>query len=371
MPDNMKTKDALIQYIRAALHNKSISVPADADVITLAQKHQVLLLLYMATQSPDLQNQFNLSVAQSVNQEYSMDELIQYFEQHGLYMIPVKGICTKKRYSDSVLRMMGDIDILCKPNQTKAIHLAMRSLGYENNVEGRKHDSYSRPPYVFVEIHRDLVDGDNEFYSYYRDIWKRCKPRTGYHCIYEMSLEDEYIFNFVHLTIHFKSGGIGLRFLVDIYVYENLNIDRDYLEKELDKLDLLIFYRNIRSLALYWFGTDEEKAHVVFTNTLQELGDYIFSGGLFGSRRNHVNLNAGQGKIASFFRTCFPGYASMRSMFPWLRPVLLPYAWVLRAVRVIRYRSGNVRAVLESSMSGDAKSGKKLMKFYESCGLKM
>lgn len=102
----------------------------------------------------------------------------------------------------------------------------MRTLGYENHVEGRKHDHYSMPPYVSLEVYRDLVDGDNEFYNYYRNIWIRCKPKSGFQYVYEMSLEDEYIFNFVHLVEHFKNGGIGLRFLVDVYVYECLDIDR-------------------------------------------------------------------------------------------------------------------------------------------------
>lgn len=371
MTENTKPTDVIIEHIRAALHGESISLPIDTEVIALAKRHQVQTILYMATKSPDLQKQFNVAVVQSLTQEHAMDELIRHFEEHELYVMPVKGICTKKRYSDSILRTMGDIDILCKSDQAKEIRLAMQSLGYENHEEGRKHDSYAMPPYVSVEVHRDLLDGDNEFYNYYSNIWERCKPRSGFRYVYEMSLEDEYIFNFVHLVEHFKAGGIGLRFLVDVYVYECLAIDRDYIAAELEKLKLTKFYHNISKLALYWFGTDKERNGIEFTPILRELGDYILSGGIFGSRRNYADLKAGKGKIGSFFRACFPGYASMKSMFPWLKPVLLPYAWVLRAVRAVRYRSGNIKAVFDSSMRGDADSGKKLMEFYESCGLKL
>lgn len=370
MSDNMKPEYALIKCVRAALHDETISLPIDTDIVTLAKRHQVQTLLYMATQAKHLQKQFNVAIAQSITQECALDELIQYFEKHGLYVMPVKGICAKKRYSDSILRTMGDLDILCKPDQSKAIQLAMQSLGYENHVEGRKHDSYSIPPYVSVEVHRDLVDGDNEFYDYYRNVWERCKQRAGYNCVYEMSLEDEYIFNLVHLVEHFKNGGIGLRFLVDVYVYEHLDMDRGYISAELAKLDLIRFYHNVRSLTLYWFGTDEEKSYIEFTPVLQELGDYILSCGIFGSRENLADLKAVRGKIGSFLRICFPGYDSMKSMFPWLNPLLLPYAWGLRAVRVLKYRRKNLKIVWDSSMSGDAESGKKLMKFYESCGLK-
>lgn len=105
----MKPSNILIKYICAALHNESISLPIDMDVITLAKKHQVQTLLYTVTQAPSLQNQFNVAVMQSMTQECAMDELIRYFDEHGLYVMPVKGICTKKRYSDTILRTMGDI----------------------------------------------------------------------------------------------------------------------------------------------------------------------------------------------------------------------------------------------------------------------
>lgn len=183
--------------------------------------------------------------------------------------------------------------------------------------------------------------------------------------------EDEYIFNFIHLVEHFKGGGIGLRFLVDVYVYEHLGIDRDYIAAELEKLDLTQFFHNILSLALHWFGTDEEQNGIEFTPVLRKLGDSILSGGIFGSRQNLADLKAGRGKMGSFLHSCFPGYYSMQSMFLWMNPLLLPYAWGLRVVRVLKYRRKNLKVVWNSSISGDAESVKRLMRFYESCGLKL
>jgi hypothetical protein len=371
MNDAIKKADTLIAYICAVLHGENISLTITTEMITFAQKHKVQNFLYTESKEPNLKKRFSVSVAQVMAQEYATDELTCYFEKHGLYVMPVKGICTKKRYTNPVFRTMWDIDILCKLDQAKEVHLAMRSLGYKNHVEGRKHDSYFMPPYVSIEVHRDLVDGENVFFDYYRDIWKRCKPRSGCQYIYEMSLEDEYIFNLVHLVGHFRAGGIVLRFLIDVYVYECLDMDRDYIAAELENLDLTIFYHNIRSLALYWFGTEEQKKSIQFTSTMQELGEYILSVGLYGSGQNLANLKAAQGKMRSFLRSCFPGYDSMKSMFPWLNPLLLPYAWGLRAVRAMRYRRENIKTIWNSSMSGDVESGKKLLSFYESCGLKM
>lgn len=361
----------LIEIVRWALHGNHSKEMVTKDVVLLAQKHQVQNLVYAATEAQALKNVFMFSTAQSMSQQYSAEEMLRYFEAHQLYIMPVKGICTKNRYPDSVLRTMGDIDILTKVNQNQDVREAMNALGYTGFQEGRKHDHYLMPPDIVVEVHRDLVDGESEFYSYYRNIWNRCKPREGSRFIYEMSLEDEYIFNFLHLTGHFKSGGIGLRFLVDIYVYEQLSMDKIYVEKEFDKLGLLSFYHNLKDLSLYWFGSDEQRKNVKVTLLLQKMGEYIISSDLYGSSENYANLNAGKGRLKTLLHACFPGYHSMKSMFPWLRPALLPFAWILRAVRVFKYRKENIRIVWNTSMTGDEKKGTELRKFYKECGLKM
>lgn len=59
-----------------------------------------------------------------------------------------------------------------------------------------------------------------------------------------------------------------MRFLVDVYIYEHQKINRGYIAGQLEKLDLTDFYGNIRSLALHWFGTDEEQRDIVFTPIL-------------------------------------------------------------------------------------------------------
>lgn len=90
-------------------------------------------------------------------------------------------------------------------------------------------------------------------------------------------------------------------------MFMNVSILIGYVANELEKLDLMKFYNNIRNLVLYWFGTDEERDGIAFTTVLQELGDYILSDAIFGSRQNLANLKAGKGKMGSFLRACFPG----------------------------------------------------------------
>ena len=58
-----------------------------------------------------------------------------------------------------------------------------------------------------------------------------------------MSLEDEYIYNLIHLVEHFQNGGVGIRFVMDVYIYNRIEtIDWEYIEAELAKLGLWEFF---------------------------------------------------------------------------------------------------------------------------------
>ncbi len=166
----------LITAVRAALHKEYVDVQVTEQLVALSKQHQVHNLVYFATQAKELEQSVHLSIAQSMVQQHAAEELMQYFEEHGIYVTPVKGTCTKQRYQDPVYRTMGDIDILIRPEQNDAVKAAMEALGYSSFSEGRKHDHYSRPPYVAVEVHRALVDGGSKYYSYYENIWERCSP---------------------------------------------------------------------------------------------------------------------------------------------------------------------------------------------------
>lgn len=367
----------LIDAVRYGLRGHAPLIQVTSDLITLAQKHQVQNFLVFNSGVPEYKKLFGISVAQSMAQDYAVEELIAEFESHQLTIVPIKGVCTKQRYPEVTLRTMGDVDILCDMHQTDTVRKLMAELGYEGFEEGRVHDSYSMPPNVSVEVHKTLVDGESEFFDYYRDILDRCRQKPGYKYVREMSLEDEYIFNLTHLIGHFKHGGIGIRFIVDVYVYEHiskfhdLTLKRDYLEGELRKLGIFEFYRNLRDLAQLWFGSEEERIAIDSNNILDALGDYILECGIFGKQENQASLNASKGKIRMLMQSCFPRYDSMKSMFPWLKPVLLPFGWLLRAWRVLRYRRRNIRTVWKNTMTGDMAAGAELKKFYESCGLKM
>ena len=184
-----------------------------------------------------------------------------------------------------------------------------------------------------------------------------------------MAVEDEYVYNLIHMVEHFKEGGVGLRFVMDIYVYETqVEMNRTQVAQELEKLRLTEFYRNVVKLARHLFEGCEADS------ITEELAAFIFSGGVYGSRKNSQALSVSKGgRLGFLLQACFPGYRDMCSMFPWLAkcPVLLPVTWLIRAVRSLLFRRRTVKGQFETCAKGDEALGKELRRFYRSCGLEM
>lgn len=382
----------LLEIIKYILNNKisELVIPAkDMDweqLIQLAKEHSILNFVYygvdcLPPEHKPEEEQCNLlyrgmvnAVVRNYNQIEGAKELLEAFEEEGIYALAVKGICTKNHYPQTDLRTMGDIDILYQPQQDTKVKKVMKQLGYEQSVEGRKHDCYSRRPYLAVEMHRELVEADSIYNSYYESVWERVQPKENCQYVQEMSLEDEYIYTLVHLARHFQDGGVGIRFVIDVYVYNHMEgMDWQYIEAELKKLDLWEFYGNISRLAESWFG-EAEMLLQDNEELLNKLASYIISNGTFGTERNAAAISAAeQGRVQALWKAIFPSLKSMQSMFVWLEkwPILLPYAWALRGARSVtsKRRRQNIKYHVDKFQYGDKEYGERLQQFFETCGL--
>ncbi len=380
----------LLNIIKYILNNKTSELPLpDTDLnwnqlIHLAKRHSILNLVHYgieclpAEAKPDAdicnlaENVAMHEIVKCYNQLEAVEELLKACEKAGVSVLAVKGACTKQHYPQPDMRSMGDIDLLYKWAEHDDMHKAVLSLGYEEGGEGRKHDHYFRPPYIGLEMHRELVAADSEYSSYYEHIWDRLQTREHCKYIYEMRREDENIYSLIHLTEHFQHGGIGIRFIMDVFVYNRMeHMDWNYIEGELKKLGLWEFYGNISRLAQMWFGetgefTAEEQA------ITDKLATYIVENGTYGTQKNAAAISVAKGgKLAFVWNTVFPDLKNMQSMFPWLKkwPILLPYSWVLRGVRSILFRRKHVKEQFVKYKTGDKEYGQELKRFFQMCGL--
>lgn len=374
--------EQLLALIGAALNGTHRHTDKDTDwtaLLQLAARHglqhivaQTALQKETAVSLPPellarMQKLCMQAVAVRTTQDFEAERLMRYFDEQGLFLVPIKGLCTRERYPDGALRSMGDLDLLYDADQTASVRAAMTALGYTDFREGRKNDTWSLPPYVHAELHRELLAAENAQYAAARAICGRLVPVAGTRCRFRMTAEDEYLFNLIHFADHIRRGGAGIRFVMDVYVYEQTPLDRARLRAELEKAGLDTFYDHIRAVAEHWFSG----ASPALTGPQTQLAQFILDGGVFGSEDNVAAAAVRGGRVAALARSCFPGYESMRSMFPWLEraPALLPVSWALRGFRALLRRPDHVRAVLYQTIRGDRRRARELETFFASCGL--
>lgn len=369
----------LFQIIRYFIKGDPVTIELDwANVWSLAKKHSLtqFVALYMyklpEEQRPKEKLQSVISshyaslLTQHVNQKKAINDIHSTLEKMECYHLFMKGSVTKQRYANPFYRSMGDIDFVYKDSQHEKVKLALLKNGFTDYKEGRKNDFYYRKPYVCVEAHRQLVPSDSSYYTYCSSFWQRAHITRGCKYCYEMNLEDELIFNIIHLAIHFLEGGAGIRFILDVYVYNEHNMDTKYIERELTNLNLLEFYHNISDLAENWFGEGEE------TEISKKIAEFVLNNGTFGKLEYSSALAVRNGRLKYFSKMCFPSFNEMASLYPWLkkRKFLLPVAWIIRGLKVQKYKKGTIRNQLIKASQGDIKLGRELYAFYNECGLR-
>ena len=369
----------LFQIIRYFLNNEPMTDELDwFSVWSFAKKHSLeqFVALYMnklpEEQRPnselesEISEYYALLVTTHTNQAIAVSSIHLALEELNCYHLFMKGSVTKERYAIPFYRSMGDIDFLYQESQHDQVKMALLEEGFTDYKEGRKNDYYYRRPYVRVEAHRQLVPSDSSYYSYCSRVWQRVHVASGCKYCFEMSLEDELIFNIIHLAIHFLEGGAGIRFILDVYVYNRYKMDTQYIEQELTELDLLEFYHNISDLADNWFGEGKE------TEISKKIGQFVLSNRTFGTAENASALAVREGRLRHLRKLFFPSFNEMYSLYPWLRQrkYLLPLSWIIRGFRVQKNKKRTIRSQLRKTRQGDIKLGQDLYAFYKECGLR-
>lgn len=298
------------------------------------------------------QVQYYRRLIHSERQMRAVEQIFRAFEENGIDYMPVKGCNMKKLYPQPEMRVMGDADILIRPEQHEKIKPIMERLGFIFRIEN-EHVFEWHSDSLHVELHKSLVPpNDEDYYAYYDTGWSLAAKTEGHR--YDLSQEDTFIFLFTHFARHYRFSGIGCRHVMDLYVYRQAHpeLKETYVERELEKLRLLEFYRNTLRLLDAWFHGGE-------MNEITELmTSYIFSGGSWGSAEamlfsQQIKQARKQGKIKhsgaqSVLRILFPSLSTMRYRYKILgkAPYLLPVVWVVRWIDILFFRPQKIKSKL-------------------------
>ncbi len=271
----------------------------------------------------------NKNVHRNLVQTLEYQSIVDAFKKAGVEFLPIKGLPLCNLYPKPDYREMADLDILIK-NDLKTAGEVIAQIGYSPvEVGGFHHDKFAKPPFMLVELHRDIVPLNSPFYSYYEDIFSRSKKADN--CEYRMTDEDFFIFNLVHLYKHYSTAGCGIKMVMDMYIqhkYLYPTLNKRVLEEELEKLGLSDFLEKIIEIADKWFGKGD-------LESLSKEELYILTSGTFGNSKNVIaNRKEGKSKGEYVITRLFPTSAEMKNIYGVLRkyPVLLPFFYVGRLI---------------------------------------
>ena len=263
--------DYLVQLLAVALKGtEAPAKPADISwegVFKLAQAHGVELMTFetaqaqVAQEAPQVFQTWELrcmqDLAQGLTQREARQTIAACFAEAGIPLVSLKGAQLARLYPREEYRQMIDLDYLLPPADAARGQSILRELGYEclEEAETDFHQVYHKPPYLTVELHTGLLhnnDRNNRFFSRPWDFVE--EDRDG-----ERVLSPSYFFLFMsaHMAKHYFTGGIGIRTVLDVYLFKTLlaeRVDWDWVRSGLKKLRLERYMDQVEQIGEVWFG---------------------------------------------------------------------------------------------------------------------
>ena len=379
----------VVTLIKSALDGREYPLPEQFDIaetVKIAVRHKIVGLIYYGAvqcgidrKCEPMQKLFQLlvqTIAATERQRVMHSRVADKFEENGIDYIPLKGFVLQDLYPKPEMRTMGDADILIRMEQYDKIRQVMAELGYSFDHE-YYHEIAWKKGNIEIELHRSMIpETSKDMYAYFGDGWKFAEKRGDRAGRYDLSPENFYIHTFAHLTKHYRGAGIGIRHMVDLWVYRNTspNLNMDLVEDALEQMGLLPFYKNVAATLELWF-LDGESTDI--TDTITE---FVFANGVFGCKDNaritslikDTNLSGSvrKSKMRAFWKLVFPSHSIMAKKYSVLEKaaVMLPVMWVVRWFQVLFSKPEEVHTTIKQSRSNSQEVEEK-RRMYELVGL--
>lgn len=288
-----------------------------------------------------------IGLMREATQELETQDLLEEFERRGIRYMLLKGSVMKHLYPTPDLRSMCDVDILYDTAHFDELEQIMTQRGYRFKESEGFYVSYIKKPFMNFELHGIPMNADIPLYNkYFGENFRHAVSDGGMSMVYPD--EDFFVFMVAHLAKHYFLGGTGLRSLADIWLYlrRKPGLDMAKVKAKLKEIELDEFIDVIIGVNGVLF---EGK---VPTSVQNDIIDYIFHSGTYGTEENHKaenvkNLSKGRYVISRLF----PGREFMSINYPLVKKcvLLMPLMWIVRLLTVAvkkGYKGSDVDVVL-------------------------
>ena len=355
----------------------------------IAKKHNLVSIMAQAMEKLGFESdsdiwkrwlkEKNQLIYKSVLMDVEREAIQDFFEKNNIWYMLLKGMVIRKYYPAPELREMADNDILFDNKYSKEVYEFMTARGYKSDDYNKGyHDEYLKPPAYNFEMHRQLVSSKErpKWYEYYKDVKSILIKDTNENREtaannesnntsnqFYFSDNDFYVYFIVHTYKHFLNSGMGLRTVLDVYLYvSNLQekLDFDYIEEQLKKLDAYDFEQTFRSIAFKMFdeNLEDRKWWDLFDVKEQEMLSYVLDAGTYGNLENSVAHKMGNtkgekkktsDKARYIFRRLFPSMDTIEEFFPFF----YKHKWAIPFLYI--YRIGKIPFTRRKKVAGELK----------------
>lgn len=349
-------------------------------LLGIAREHNMANILWYALRKnrsvpthivTELQSSHNMLLFKCANQKMTRGELEGLLSSAGIKHMFLKGADVAQLYPSEDMREMADIDVYADLDSHENVKEVLLQAGY--SFEGHKghHDVFHRDPFISVEVHESVLDKQREtgLDAYFASPWELAQG-SGFE--YRFDPSDNYIFLMGHLFGHFHQGGVGARFFADMALYMKKygdELDWVKIDSVFERFGLSEVMHNLKALALHWFGDEPE------SGLLDEMGEYVFESGSYGKTAHMVMYLANEDGKNSFSaavkRKLFISPAEMRRRSRAVDrcPLLLPLAYLVRAVKIVFTRFREFRAWMRGVKAADSEAVKKYKEMMRRFGV--
>lgn len=259
--------------------------------------------------------------------EYELGQMSGVLEDAEVPFMPLKGSILRSYYPEPWMRTSCDIDVLVREESLeRAIAVLTEKLNYKRGNTGTHDVTLLAPSGVHIELHFRLST-DDKLDAIFEDIFD--SPTPGWSYRYSMSWEMFYFYHIVHMAIHMRSGGCGVKPLLDmIIIKQKISYSEERVKEFLAQCGLLSFEREASTLSECWFSGAE------FTPVSKALNSYILHGGVYGNVENRMAVvqTEKRGKLRYILSRVFVNFYEMSIKYPSLnkRKILFPLYQVYR-----------------------------------------
>ena len=348
------------------------------SLFSLAQKHdlahivgEVLEKNSLLTDCPEVRQlyleQLNMANYRYKFMQYELDQLSNVLQDANIPFVPLKGSVIRGYYPLPWMRTSCDIDVLVKEEDLdRAVQCLVSSLNYRSDKAGNHDVSLYSKIGVHIELHYKLNSTLYTWDKVLDDVWDYTTPQEG--CKYRLKDEMFYYYHLSHMASHFKAGGVGIRFFLDLRLLDmHLRIDKDALTTLLQQGGLTDFYRGAVDLANWWFGDGE------YTQLVENMQEYIVGAGMYGDVKNYVAIEKStKGSAKHLLSRIWLPYEKLKYQYPILQKhkILTPIYQVRRWFNLLN-KSTRERALyeLDHSVNTDNESVERVSRLMQDLGI--